>query len=92
MQPNYQNYAIDMLILVSFLVCAVTGFIKWPGFLGSLGLSSMVLPMRQITTLHDWSGLLMVTLIAVHFILHLGWLIAMTKRVLGISGRTSKKA
>jgi predicted ferric reductase len=87
MEPNYRNYVIDMLILASFLICAIAGIIKWPGFIRTLGLDSTTLPMRQITTLHDWSGLLMIVLIAVHFIIHMEWLAAITKRALGIKSQ-----
>jgi len=81
-----------MLILLSFLACAATGIMKWPGFLLSRGLDPSSLPMGRITALHDWSGLLMVGLIAVHFILHMGWLAAMTKRMLGAESKVNKKA
>ncbi len=91
-EPNYRNYVIDVLILASFLACAATGIIKWPGFLRSRGLDPAALPMERITALHDWAGLLMIGLIAVHFILHMGWLAAMTKRMLGIESRINKKA
>ncbi len=90
MEPNYRNYAIDISILVSFLACAITGIIKWPGILASLSLDPASLPMQQMTILHDWSGLVMVLLIFVHFILHLGWLVAMTRSVLGIRPKEVK--
>jgi hypothetical protein len=87
MEPNYRNYVIDILILASFLICAVTGILKWPGFIRTLGPGPTVLPMKQVTALHDWSGLLMIALIAVHFIIHLDWLAAMTKKALRIKSR-----
>jgi cytochrome b subunit of formate dehydrogenase len=87
MEPNYRNYVIDILILASLLICAITGILKWPGFIRTLGLGLTVLPMKQVTAIHDWSGLLMIVLIAVHFFIHLDWLAAMTKKALGIKSR-----
>ena len=44
---------------VSFLVCFVTGLLKYSVLLQLTGLNSVVLPFALFTDLHDWSGILM---------------------------------
>lgn len=71
------NYWIDILILLSFIIVAATGIIKWPGIF-----SHRDIPMRFLSDLHDWSGLAMSVLALVHVILHWRFLVVMTKSYL----------
>jgi cytochrome b subunit of formate dehydrogenase len=73
------NYFIDMGLGISFLLVGITGIIKFPGFLKSLGLAYSNLPMRQISLIHDWAGIIMILLVIVHLILHFKWIVLMTK-------------
>ncbi len=54
------------LLLIATVICVVTGIIKWPGLITGLGLTYRQVPMALITDLHDWSGLVMAILAAVH--------------------------
>lgn len=72
------NYIIDILLLISFLVVAITGILKLP----ILGLAS-ILPIRNISSIHDLTGILVVVLVAIHVILHMKFLVLMTKRYIG---------
>jgi cytochrome b subunit of formate dehydrogenase len=73
------NYSINCGLLVTFLITAVTGILKFPGFLNLLGISMRKMPMPTITVLHDWGGLAMTLLVLIHIILHMKWIIAVTR-------------
>ena len=79
MDKSKLNYWIDVGLIISFLIAAVTGVLKFPGLLPSLGISYSSLPMRQITRAHDWWGIVMTVLVLVHLFLHWKWLVVMTK-------------
>jgi membrane protein implicated in regulation of membrane protease activity len=69
------NYIVDILILIAFVIVAITGLLKWPG----LGFHKF-LPMMQLTNLHDWSGLIAVILAFVHVALNWKFMTSMTKK------------
>ena len=74
------NYWIDVGLAISFFVCFITGLIKWPGLIKIIGTSAYnVLRFRNISLLHDFSGLIMGLLVLVHLILHWKWIVAVTK-------------
>jgi hypothetical protein len=79
------NYVVDVLLGMTFLIAFITGVLKYPGVPGYLGGMNMVLPYVTLTTLHDWSGILMGALVAIHLALHWRWIVAMTRRMLGRS-------
>ncbi len=72
------NYLVDIGLFISFLIVGITGLLKFPGFLHLFGLRLRDLPVIQLSNLHDWSGLLMVALVALHLFLHRQWIVAMT--------------
>lgn len=59
-------YITTILLLMSTVICVITGIIKWPGLIMALGLTYRQVPMALITDLHDWSGVLMAVLAAAH--------------------------
>ena len=74
------NYWIDIGLAISFLICFITGLIKWPGLIKIIGVSAYkVLHVKNISILHDWSGLIMSILVLVHLALHWKWLVCVTK-------------
>ena len=74
------NYWIDIGLAISFLICFITGLIKWPGLIKIIGVSAYkVLHVKNISILHDWSGLIMGLLVLVHLALHWKWLVCVTK-------------
>ena len=81
------NYFIDIGLLISFILCGVTGIIKWPGIIPKIGLNYSNLPFVLISKIHDWSGLLIVILSLIHVILHWKWIVKMTKRLFRGVGR-----
>ena len=78
---GYANYMIDMTILVAGLISGVTGIVKWPGMVYSMGLSYRSLPMDFLSTIHDWAGIITFILAFVHVALHRKWLAAMTRKI-----------
>ena len=77
------NYLVDFLMGLSFVVVAVTGIILffflpsgtaqggYPEFLGVIK--------KNWTFVHNISGIAMTLLVFLHFVLHLDWIISMTK-------------
>jgi hypothetical protein len=86
MRRVYLKYAIDLGMLVTFLLCFITGIIKFPGFIGFIKATRYVLPMRDLTIIHDWSGVAMGLLVLAHLLLNFSWIIAMTKQLAKRSG------
>ena len=74
------NYWIDIGLAISFFICFITGLIKWPGLIKIIGTSAYrTLHVRNISMLHDWSGLIMGLLVLIHLALHWKWIVCMTK-------------
>ena len=64
------HFLIDSGMLAAFLICAVSGILKIP---------ELNVPMSDdmylwVTLLHDWSGVVSVILITLHFVLHAKWM------------------
>ena len=76
------NYWIDIGLAISFFICFITGLIKWPGLIKIIGVSIYkVLYVKNISMLHDWSGLTMGLLVLLHLALHWKWIVCMTKNM-----------
>ena len=78
------NLAIDVVMGISFLVCFMTGVIKFPSVLGYILRTFGSLPLYWISWVHDYSGLAFGILGIVHILLHRRWLSAMIRRKLGM--------
>ena len=73
------NYWIDVGIGISFLVSFVAGIIKWRSLMVKLGVNYASLPLRTLSFLHDWGGLLLGFFALLHIIFHWKWICSMTK-------------
>jgi len=82
MQRNVLKWSVDILMLVFFLISAVTGLFKFTLLMRAFGLTGLVLPLAWMSDLHDWSGLALVVLVLVHLFLNRRWLVAVTKKIL----------
>ncbi|MEA2004468.1 MAG: DUF4405 domain-containing protein [archaeon] len=78
------NYIIDMVMTFLFATVAVTGMILFfflpngvprSGHLEFLGTIK-----SQWASVHGWAGIMLVVLIALHIVLHLGWIKTMARR------------
>ena len=72
------NYFINVVLLILLLVVFLTGLIKFPGLIQIFGRD---LPMRGITFIHDWAGLLFGILLIVHVILHWSWIVGISNMI-----------
>jgi hypothetical protein len=77
------KYFVDVGLAVSFILCFVTGVVKFPGFVRAIGATHRVLPMRDLTLIHDWTGVLMGLLVLAHLVLNYRWIITMTRQIFG---------
>jgi len=77
MERSKLNYWIDVGLAITFILCFLTGIIKWPAFYSTF----KDLPFQQISFIHDWSGLIMSILVLIHLILHWNWIVVMTKKL-----------
>lgn len=82
------RWGVDIALAVSFILCFITGVIKYTYLMALLGLTSLVYPAAILTDLHDWTGLALGFLVAIHLILNRRWIIATTRKIL--SGKTEE--
>lgn len=82
---QYVRYGVDSLMGVLFLICFVTGLFKFIPLMRMLGLTGVVLPLAQMSDIHDWSGIVLGFLVALHLFLNRRWISSMTRNVLGLS-------
>lgn len=80
------NYFIDILMIFLFLIVAGSGIVLyfflpsgerragWRSFLG--------IPRHSFSDIHELAGLLFLFLLLIHIILHLKWIVEMTKNFL----------
>jgi len=86
MGKSKTNYFIDLLMLIFFVINAITGLIiffflptgvKKGGYQEFLGIIK-----QNWVDLHNWSGLLLLLLVLIHLILHWNWIVSMTKSLI----------
>jgi hypothetical protein len=73
------NYSIDIGLIITFTVMFITGIIKFRGFTAWTRLDPQVLPMYEISLLHDHVGLLALLFSILHILLHLRWIATTAK-------------
>ena len=76
------KWFLNLAMGVSFLVSFITGMFKFTFFVRIFGLTTRVLPIAQMSNIHDWSGLALGFFVAAHLILNRAWIITMTKKIL----------
>jgi len=80
MKPKI-NYFLNLAMALAFLVMGITGIIKFLQVKGIFNIDYNALPLGQITLLHDWFGIILISLILIHLILHWSWIKNMTKNI-----------
>jgi cytochrome b subunit of formate dehydrogenase len=76
-----RNYVVDVLLLVLSVLLVVSSALLWLVFPRGF------YPQREAwLVVHKYAGLALTVLVLVHLVLHGGWLVRMTQRVLGKSG------
>lgn len=79
MEKRAIKYLIDLGLLVSGILCIVTGLIKLPVLLNFFDIRRGILPVYEITLLHDWSGVVFVFLVIAHVSMNWRWMVDITK-------------
>jgi hypothetical protein len=77
------RYGVDALMGIMFLVCCITGLFKFTLLMRILGLTGAVLPLALMSDIHDWSGIALGLLVALHLFLNRSWILSMTRKVFG---------
>jgi len=82
------NYLIDALLFIFGMACALTGILKLP-VLEFYKLKIVSMPL--LSFVHDWSGVIFLVLIIIHLILHINWIVCMTKIIFKGDEKSCKK-
>ncbi len=76
------NFFVDVIALIAFGACAVTGAVKMP----ELNVAMSNETYEGLSLLHDWSGIVSLALVAAHVLLHARWFAAAGKKIFGRDG------
>ncbi|HII71675.1 TPA: DUF4405 domain-containing protein [Candidatus Woesearchaeota archaeon] len=79
---NHIKYAIDIGLLVTFILSGITGILKFPGLTQYFRGVYRAIPAYTISQVHDWSGLIMVLLVLAHLVFNWNWIVCMTKNII----------
>jgi hypothetical protein len=88
MNMQVVRWCLDLGMGILFLVSFITGFFKFTLLMRTLGLTDLILPLAQMSTLHDWAGLGLGLCVAAHLIINRRWIRTMTGKILGGEIRT----
>ena len=83
MNMQVVRYCVDLSMGIIFLICFVTGLFKFTLLMRMLGLTGVVMPLALMSDIHDWSGVILGIVVAVHLILNRRWILSMTRKMLG---------
>jgi len=79
------KYWVDVGLLISFLIVGISGIFKMPEFRSWFLWVFEIIPGRTMRLFHDWAGIALVILVAIHLILNWSWIVAMTKNIFRIN-------
>jgi hypothetical protein len=85
------RWGVDVTMGIVFLICFVTGIFKFTLLMRMLGLTGLVFPLALLSDIHDWSGVVLGFLVAVHLILNRRWIFGVTRKILAGKGKVSGK-
>ena len=85
MNIQFVRYGVDCLMGVMFLISFVTGLFKFTLLMRMLGMTDVVLPLALMSDIHDWSGIALGFLVAMHMVLNRRWIVSMTRKILRLS-------
>jgi cytochrome b subunit of formate dehydrogenase len=79
------RYVLDVTMLISFIICAVTGFILWYAFPSGSGGGQWTVVLgvakHDWIAIHDYSSLGLSVTIVIHFMINFNWMVQITKKV-----------
>ncbi len=82
MNMQVVKWLVDLAMGIAFLFCAVTGIVKLMVLWRIAGFSEIILPVAQISDIHDRSGVALSILVLVHLFLNRTWILSMTRKIL----------
>jgi len=82
MNMQVVKWCVDLAMGIAFLFSAVTGTIKFMVLSRVAGFSAIVLPMAQMSEVHDRAGIILSILVLVHLVLNRAWILSMTRKIL----------
>jgi len=82
MNMQVVKWCVDLAMGIAFLFSAVTGTIKFMVLLRVAGFSAIVLPVAQMSEVHDRAGIILSILVLVHLVLNRAWILSMTRKIL----------
>jgi hypothetical protein len=81
MNMQVVKWCVDLAMGILIFICAVTGFFKFTLLMRTFGLTGIVLPLAQMSDIHDWSGITLSLLVLVHLFLNRAWILSMTRKM-----------
>jgi hypothetical protein len=81
MNRQVVKWCIDLAMGVFFLISVSTGIFKFTLLVRAFGLTDIVLPLAFMSDIHDWSGITLSLLVAVHLVLNRAWIFSMTRKM-----------
>lgn len=96
MRKATRNYVVGLIMFLLALFEVVSGFVLWlvlprgGGYMGGRGgglttEATFLWPRDTWIDLHNWVGVALLVIVALHLILHWRWIVHMTKTVWGRS-------
>jgi hypothetical protein len=82
MNMQVVKWGLDIAMGITFILCGLTGFFKFTFLMRTFGLTGLILPMALMSDIHDWTGIILCFLVAVHLFLNRSWILSMTHKVL----------
>jgi hypothetical protein len=81
MNMQVVRWFLDLGMGIFFLISVITGLFKFTLLMRALGLTGWVLPLAQMSDIHDWSGLALAFFVAAHLIINRAWIMSMTRKI-----------
>ena len=81
MNMQVVKWCVNIAMGAVFLTCFVTGFFKFTFLMRIFGLTDIVLPLALMSDIHDWAGIALGVLVALHLFLNRAWILSMTRKI-----------
>ena len=97
MSQAKRNYIVDVVIGVGFVIAAISALVflvplNWIDFSSSATPTVLGINFGIWQLLHTYGGIVMISGVVVHLLLHQKWIVAMTKKMLPMLKGRKRKA
>jgi hypothetical protein len=79
---KFVKWFVDLIMGVVLLISFSTGLFKFTILMRWFGLTNVILPMAEISDIHDRSGLVLGVMVAIHLYLNRKWIIKTTRTII----------